>query len=479
MHFLVTCATASLLSASAIIGQCYTVTLLPTVGGANSNALAINNSGRVVGTSLNAAAVWRPTLWTNHVASDIGTLGGDYGTANAINDANQVAGTTRTALNVLHATLWNGATRVDLGVVDNPVASAASAAYGINGSGRVVGHGQTADYYQHATLWRNPTEMHDINPTGQIVDSSATSVNGAGVMAGWINTTSNATPLHAATWTTTYVRTDLGTLGGTNSSANDINDGGAVVGRAQRAGSTDYHAALWAPGQPAVDLGTLGGAGSAARAINRDGVIVGTAQKSGAPGDYATLWQQGQAIDLNTLIGPAAGLAGWVLVQANDINDQGWIVGLATNAAQGVSRGFLLTPCSAAGAAHEAYGEACGGIALAASPAPVLGNTVVWSATGLPPGTAFSVHLLSAGASWSRLPLESVGAPGCSLYVDMAVGLAIATSGRPTATFALPLPNDLALVGATLNGQAAVVDLSANQLGVVTSNGVWSRLNAF
>src|ERR1700719_2859457 len=55
---------------------------------------------------------------------------------------------------------------------------------------------------------------------------------------------------------------NLGTLGGTSSSANTINDPGWAMGVANLPGNTAGHATLWAYGLK-LDLGTLGGLNSA------------------------------------------------------------------------------------------------------------------------------------------------------------------------------------------------------------------------
>jgi MYXO-CTERM domain-containing protein len=76
--------------------------------------------------------------------------------------------------------------------------------------------------------------------------------------------------------------TDLGTLGGTNSTARGINDYGQIVGGSDNA-SGQFHAYVYAGGSMS-DLGTLGGDRSEAFAINNHGTIVGDAQN----GDPAT-----------------------------------------------------------------------------------------------------------------------------------------------------------------------------------------------
>jgi probable HAF family extracellular repeat protein len=149
-----------------------------------------------------------------------------------------------------------------------------------------------------------------------------------------------------------YVMLDLGTLGGSNSSASAINAGGQIVGGAQTA-SGDLHAFLWTPDDRddltgrMVDLGTLaGGVSSYATGINDFGQVVGFSDI----GDFnyrAFLWtpdvphgSAGSMIDLGVL-NPASA---WALAQG--INRDGQVVGFTSN---GPVTPFLWTPTEAHG----------------------------------------------------------------------------------------------------------------------------------
>jgi len=71
-----------------------------------------------------------------------------------------------------------------------------------------------------------------------------------------------------------YSVTDLGTLGGSSSCANGINNNGQVVGYTDT-GSGASHAFLWTSGGGMQDLGTLGGSNSGANGINDNGQVAG------------------------------------------------------------------------------------------------------------------------------------------------------------------------------------------------------------
>lgn len=141
-----------------------------------------------------------------------------------------------------------------------------------------------------------------------------------------------------------YTMTDLGTLGGSQSTATAINASGQIVGWSSTSSGPAHsngpvHAFLYSGNSPMQDLGTLlGGTSSHATGINGSGQIVGYASTSDNP--YAFLYSGGSMTDLNSLVNLDPG---WALEQANAINDIGQIVGMGRNAA-GQGFAFLLTP---------------------------------------------------------------------------------------------------------------------------------------
>ena len=153
---------------------------------------------------------------------------------------------------------------------------------------------------------------------------------------------------HATFWNGGTV-TDLGTLGSSYSTATDINGVGQVVGNSYLQGDASVAAVTWIGGA-ITSLGSLGGTNaSSAQSINSVGQIVGWSlyPTPNPPIDrsaqHATLWDGATVTDLNSFLNASDLADGWELITANDINDDGWIVGLAYNTLTSRYHGFLLS----------------------------------------------------------------------------------------------------------------------------------------
>jgi len=135
------------------------------------------------------------------------------------------------------------------------------------------------------------------------------------------------------------VMTDLGTLGGAESSAHGINDAGTIVGSSNRFDGK-VHSFRMANGIM-TDLGVLENSpyGNGANEINNLGQIVGHATNADND-ERAYLYENGMMKDLNSLLLPGSG---WELQNATAINDLGQIVGSGLNP-QGATHAYLLTP---------------------------------------------------------------------------------------------------------------------------------------
>lgn len=334
----ITLATGLLLisSISANATTPYSFTDLGTLGGAFSYAQDINNAGQVVGGSVTSSGLYNhATLWNGAAAIDLDPVGYyGYSNANSINNTGQVAGDVNGV-----ATVWNGTSATS---IVSPSRFATSRANAINDSGIAVGYVAPNGSPSWATIWNGTTSAFSFDGNS----SSATGINNASHVVGYASTPSHASPsgTNAIFWNGMYTR-DLGSLGGTYSFALAINNADQVVGGSNTVGDVVTHATLW-DGAIVTDLGTLGGAYiySRASAINNVGQIVGSSSTLSYGGiNHATLWSNGSLLDLNTLLDASTINAGWVLSYASGINDNGWIVGNASNSLLGISsHAFML-----------------------------------------------------------------------------------------------------------------------------------------
>ncbi|HMJ57511.1 MAG TPA: hypothetical protein VK467_00110, partial [Gemmatimonadales bacterium] len=276
---------------------------LGTLGGTQSQAVAINHRGQVVGFATTASFETHAFVWEDGVMQDIGTLGGTFSRPTAINDAGQVVGNSTlpsgsTCPNPAvidpgcRAFLWDGSTMQNLGTLGGDF----SEAWAINASGEVAGFSLTAGGETHAFVWDGT--MHDLGTLGGTF-SIARAINATGNVVGVSETTSGESHAFFSDGT----MHDLGTLGGPFSTGVAINPRGDVVGLSSLDDTPGgpAHAFLW-DGTTMHDLGTLGGEQSGSLAINPKGDVVGFANTQPGPiGDqHPSLWD-GTIHDLGTL----------------------------------------------------------------------------------------------------------------------------------------------------------------------------------
>jgi probable HAF family extracellular repeat protein len=222
------------------------MTALPTVGGVNGQASAINNKGQVAGYAENGMVdstcmqgpnnrVDLPVMWTKGIAQPLPPFGKDPdGVAYGINNLGQTVGYSGTCIAVNSAVMWqnNMVTQLPgLGILP-------AIAYEINDRGQIVGQGVTTDGVALATLWENNTvtalgggEL----PEGD-VSSFATSINNRGEAVGSSLNSDYSSWSHGLLWQN-GVMYDLNTLFPASShlfvvNASNINDSGQIAGMA-------------------------------------------------------------------------------------------------------------------------------------------------------------------------------------------------------------------------------------------------------
>jgi probable HAF family extracellular repeat protein len=278
---------------------------LGTLGGASSQAFAVNDSGEVIGVAANNIpdqysgaigpctgwACWtvptqqRAFRWKEGELSDLGTLGGSDAVAYFLNNRGQIAGvsftnTPTTGNPTQDPFLWERGIMYDLGSLGGTYGAVAA----LNNRCQVAGVSNLAgDQSMHPFLW----------DSGRMID--------------------------------------LGTLGGDSAIAYSLSYSGAVAGQSQLSGDAVSHAFLWNNGTmtdlAALFPSPLGNSG--AYDVNSSEQVVGFADIPAAPYFSAILWENGDPmVDLNALVEnpPATGLH---LIYAYAIKDSGEILALA------------------------------------------------------------------------------------------------------------------------------------------------------
>ena len=225
---------------------------LPTVGGNNGQASAINDSGQVVGYAENGIVdstcpagvmnnrVVLPVLWDTAKGKDkahaLATIGRDTdGVAFGINNQGQAVGYSGTCTAVNYPVLWENGTANPLPDFENPGAIA----FAINDHNQIVGQAVNADGITLAVIWQNNT----VTSLGPLlpgdVSSFATSINNRGQVVGSSfapNSSSSVSWSHGLIWQNGKT-TDLNTLFPASSnlyviSASNINESGQIAGMA-------------------------------------------------------------------------------------------------------------------------------------------------------------------------------------------------------------------------------------------------------
>jgi len=190
--------------------------------------------------------------------------------------------------------------------------------YGMNERATIVG-GSDVGTPQRPFAWSGGTMIE--LPTLGGDWGRGLAVNEHDTVVGWSTDFGTSMDPHVATIWTDGAIFELGSFGGAESEARDINDDGIAVGSAQSEGPT-WQVARWVDGRiEEVAISPDARYSSAGFAINNDGWIAGNRWDIDRERHLAVLWRDGEEIDLGTLGGDESA--------AYAVNDLGQIAGAA------------------------------------------------------------------------------------------------------------------------------------------------------
>jgi probable HAF family extracellular repeat protein len=237
------CGFGTHLTCRPFLWQYFHMSALPTLGGNNGQASAINNRGQIVGFAENGSVdssclpgttnnrIQLPVLWESGKAHALPTGSDPDGDAFWINDQGQAVGDTGTCGGAtIHAVSWENGTESLL-----PDLGTGAIAQGNNNRGLIVGTVGSADNTtQYGALWQNGVLTNLGTLPGDFA-AIATGINSKGQVVGstW---DSNFNWSHAFIWQD-GVMTDLNTLFPASANlyatmANKINERGQISGMA-------------------------------------------------------------------------------------------------------------------------------------------------------------------------------------------------------------------------------------------------------
>lgn len=280
---------------------------------------------------------------------DLGTLGGPQsdlqGDSTVLNNGNQASGVGDTAAPnpyypnyspllqfagdpyLFHAFAWNGSRLTDLGAL--PGTNDSAAAF-VGPNGEVTGASENGMIdplmgwpEARAVLWSGgkitdlgtlggyESDAGEMNARGQVTGAAANSIPDQYSLFGW------GTQTRGFIWENGTGMRDIGTLGGADTISPFINQRGQISGCSytnstpnSSTGLPTLDPFLWYHDKM-TDLGTLGGVSGCAWGLNESGDVAGNSDLAGDQTTHPFLWRHGKLIDLGTL-GGTYGIGTWL-----------------------------------------------------------------------------------------------------------------------------------------------------------------------
>ncbi len=320
--------------------------------------------------------------------------------------------------------------------------------------------------------WAQNYAVTDLGALGG-TNSSAYGINNHGVIVGDAMLPDGRT--HAFAFTNGLMM-DLGALGGTNSRAYGINNQGHIVGMADL--TNGMHHGFWdangSNGFTMMDLGTLGGTNSLAYAINDHDTIAGQADLP-AGLSHAFIWTNSSAgmMDIDSI--DLSSSAGYGMNSSNQVAGFAHFGGVmsAFTTAAGTMGGGMSSMGTMGGGSSVAYGLSDGGMAVGAATMSNGGLHAFYSSSG---GMMGGVKLSDLG---------TLGGTNSQAYCINAftniVGTADTTNGMPHAfLFAGGMMHDLNNLIPTNSGWTLMEARGINDTNQIVGTGLMDgQMHAF
>ncbi|MEP7347525.1 MAG: hypothetical protein ABI877_19810 [Gemmatimonadaceae bacterium] len=215
-------------------------TLPGTTLGCCSEGHDINVTGDIAGFSTASDGRFHAVLWQGSTILDLGIPAGGYSDtfAEGLNDAGTVVGIANTGTVQPGAGfIWSATTGMTLLTGPGPVPKTTTA-WDINNAGVVVGQVAGPGVRFHAYKYTVAGGYVDLHPPGY-QSSNALAIAENGDVAGVV-TLPGFAALHAALWLANGTFIDLGTLGSTTATAFGLNSLGSVVGSSEKATGVEF-----------------------------------------------------------------------------------------------------------------------------------------------------------------------------------------------------------------------------------------------